>query len=51
MILSPLSRNSALDPKEQFNRLRKDGFARVRIDGKIHELDTALAAQSKGLIS
>jgi excinuclease ABC subunit A len=41
MILSPLT----VDPvegrhKEVLKQLRKDGFARVRIDGRIRELDT-----------
>ena len=42
MILSPLSENPADSHKGLLKRLRKDGFARVRIDGKIRELDTAV---------
>jgi excinuclease ABC subunit A len=45
LILSPLSANATDRNKDWFDRLRKDGFARIRIDGTIRELDT-LAADS-----
>ena len=40
MVLAPLAAPSSGSAKGLLKRLRKDGFARVRIDGKIHELDT-----------
>ncbi len=42
MILSPLSGNPAANPGGLLKRLRKEGFARIRIDGKVRELDTAI---------
>lgn len=43
MILSPLPTVEVGGYTSLFNRLRKDGFARVRIDGKIHELDMVVS--------
>jgi excinuclease ABC subunit A len=40
MVLSPLSVDPAEDYPETLKKLRKDGFARVRINGAIRELDT-----------
>jgi excinuclease ABC subunit A len=40
LILSPVSEQWRQTGTDRFNRLRKEGFARVRIDGRIHELDT-----------
>ena len=42
MVLAPLSNEPADSFRGLLKRLRKDGFARVRIDGKIHELDRAV---------
>ncbi len=52
MVLSPLSVGSAAEGKALIKRLRKDGFARVRIDGRLCELDGPidLTAASTGRI-
>ena len=42
LILSPLSVNPTGSHRSLLKQLRKDGFARVRIDGKIRELDGAI---------
>jgi len=42
MVLSPLSRYPADDYKGVLKRLQRDGFARIRIDGEIRELDAAV---------
>jgi excinuclease UvrABC ATPase subunit len=42
MVLAPLSREPAGSSPGLLKRLRKDGFARVRIDGKIQALDSAI---------
>ncbi|MBC2709886.1 MAG: excinuclease ABC subunit UvrA [Desulfosarcina sp.] len=42
MVLSPLSEKPAGSHKGLLKRLRKDGFARIRIGGKIRELDTTV---------
>jgi excinuclease ABC subunit A len=39
MVLAPLAADSAASRSALIKRLRKDGFARVRIDGRLHELD------------
>ena len=41
MVLAPLRAPSSGNPKELLKRLRKDGFARIRVDGKIREVETA----------
>ncbi|HOW27596.1 MAG TPA: excinuclease ABC subunit UvrA [Elusimicrobiota bacterium] len=38
-ILSPLIRGRTGTYEELFNRLKKSGYARVRVDGKTHELE------------
>jgi len=40
LILAPLSTESADSSADPLTPLRKDGFARIRIDGKIRELET-----------
>jgi excinuclease ABC subunit A len=40
MVLAPLAAHASGSPKELLKRLRKDGFARIRVDGKIRELET-----------
>ncbi|MFO7714956.1 excinuclease ABC subunit UvrA [Desulfosarcina sp.] len=40
MVLSPISANPAGSLNGLLKRLRKDGFARIRVNGKIRELDT-----------
>ncbi|MGA6925780.1 MAG: excinuclease ABC subunit UvrA, partial [Desulfosarcina sp.] len=40
LILSPLFLNPTISAKGALKRLRKDGFARIRVDGRILELDT-----------
>ena len=40
MILSPIIANRKGEHLELFNELRAQGFARLRIDGEIHEIDT-----------
>ena len=42
MVLAPLAKETAGSYQGLLKRLRKDGFARVRIDGKIQTLDTAV---------
>ena len=42
MVLAPLSKEPAGSYPGLLKRLRKDGFARVRIDGKIHALESAI---------
>ncbi|MFC1514436.1 excinuclease ABC subunit UvrA [Candidatus Omnitrophota bacterium] len=39
MILAPLVRGKKGTFKEQFSRLRRDGFVRVRVDAKIYDLE------------
>jgi excinuclease ABC subunit A len=39
LVLSPLSANPTGNHADTLKRLRKDGFARVRIDGRIRDLD------------
>ena len=39
LILSPVATQSSSASASRFSRLRKEGFARVRMDGRIHELD------------
>ncbi|BBO79324.1 UvrABC system protein A [Desulfosarcina widdelii] len=39
LILSPLSTKSMESPEDLLKPLRKDGFARIRIDGSIRELE------------
>ena len=39
MVLAPIAADSAASRMALIKRLRKDGFARVRIDGRLHELD------------
>ena len=41
LILSPVEMDHPDGPKAVLNRLRKDGFARIRIAGRIHDLDVA----------
>ena len=38
-ILAPIVENRKGEHKEKFEELKKDGFARVRIDGTIHDLE------------
>ncbi len=40
-ILSPIIRGRKGEYKKELNQLKKEGFVRVRIDGKIHELSEA----------
>jgi len=40
LILAPLSTESAVHSADLLTPLRKEGFARIRIDGKIRELET-----------
>ncbi len=40
MVLAPLAVPSSGGVKALLKRLRKDGFARIRVDGKIRELET-----------
>jgi excinuclease ABC subunit A len=40
LVLSPLSANPTGNHADTLKRLRKDGFARVRIDGRMRDLDT-----------
>jgi len=42
MVLSPLSGISSATDAARIDRLRKDGFARIRIDGKVHALDETI---------
>jgi excinuclease ABC subunit A len=42
MVLSPVSGISSATDEARIDRLRKDGFARIRIDGKIHALDETI---------
>ena len=42
MVLAPLAKEPVGGFEDLLKRLRKDGFARVRIDGKIQALDTAV---------
>lgn len=39
LILAPLIENRKGEHKDIFDKLRKDGFARVRIDGVVHNLE------------
>ncbi len=45
MILAPLVRQRKGEYKKLFDDLKKEGFARVRIDGKVMTLDEALASK------
>ena len=40
MVLAPIAVPPSGSIKEMLKRLRKDGFARIRVDGKIRELET-----------
>ena len=42
MVIAPLFNNPTNKSTGLLKRLRKDGFARVRIDGEIHDLDNAV---------
>ena len=44
MILAPMVRGRKGEYKKLFQDLKKEGFARVRIDGEVQTLDQALAA-------
>jgi excinuclease ABC subunit A len=41
LVLAPLVKDRKGEYKEVFNDLRKQGYARVRVDGAIRELDGA----------
>lgn len=42
-VLAPVIRGRKGEYKELFQKIRKDGFIRVRVDGNIRELDKAIA--------
>ncbi|MCX5677869.1 MAG: excinuclease ABC subunit UvrA [Candidatus Omnitrophica bacterium] len=43
LILAPVIRGRKGEHKELFQKIKKDGFIRVRVDGNIHELEKAIA--------
>ncbi len=47
ILLAPLHTNEALDLRPTFERLKRQGFVRVRVDGEIHELDEDLKFDRK----
>ena len=49
MVLSPIVRGRKGQHEKILERIRKEGFTRVRIDGEIIELDAAPASDSAGL--
>lgn len=52
LILAPLVMNPKETPEKKFKQLRKEGFARVRIDGRIFEIEAVgkLAKNKKSTI-
>ncbi|MGB5985876.1 MAG: excinuclease ABC subunit UvrA, partial [Desulfobacterales bacterium] len=46
LILAPVLRQSSGPQKRLLQRLRKDGFARVRVDGQVRELESLAALDS-----
>ncbi len=42
-ILAPIARGKKGEYKQEFERLRKDGFARVRVDGALRRLDEEIS--------
>jgi len=47
LILAPLVRGRKGEYKDIFQKAKKDGFVRVRVDGKIFELDKAIELDKK----
>jgi len=46
-ILAPLVRNRKGEYRKEFNRLRKDGFVRVRVDGELYDLGEEIVLDKK----
>ncbi|MFO8057809.1 MAG: excinuclease ABC subunit UvrA [bacterium] len=46
-VLAPLVRNRKGEYKKEMNRLRRDGFVRVRVDGELYELGDEISLDKK----
>jgi len=46
-ILAPVVRRRKGEYRKEFHRMRKEGFIRVRVDGKMHELSEEIALDKK----
>ena len=46
-ILAPIARNRKGEYKKEFDKLRRDGFIRVKVDGKPHDLQEEIVLDKK----